>query len=204
METDWSVALGAGDPSIVVPWSASTGGNRGLRFIDLRLHPERVDELDEARSAPLRSALLLLNGSASAVWTAKCDSWTSDSEPLDPYEMDAPIGETAFGAGSYIDLLARDNGVFRCFRQQEQWMRRVTERMRAAPAKAARVELVLRTAVVHGRRGFGMSWFVEGCGASLETAGQSWANALGVGLGLLLDTDFEPAPCDDTIAETGE
>ena len=204
MEADWSVAAAAGDPVIVVPWATSVEEPRALTFIDLRQHPERVDELEEAQIAPLRSALLLLNGGASHLWTAKCDFWTSSAEPFDPYEMDATPAETAFGVGSYIDLLLRDAGALTCFPRQEQWMRRVTERLRAAPAKAARVELVLRAAQVHGEQGFGISWFVVGCGAIAESAHQNWENALRIALTLVLDTAFEASPGDDTMVETGE
>ena len=101
------------DPVITVPWAASATTIRKCRFVDLRLGAHLIDEIEEARAKPaLRSALLLLNGAASPLWTAKCDAWTSSvdegAEPFDPYEMDAEPGETAFGAGSYIDLLARD------------------------------------------------------------------------------------------------
>jgi hypothetical protein len=204
MEADWSVAAAGGDPVIVVPWAASVEEPRALKFIDLRLHPERVDELEAAHNTPLRSALLLLNGGTSHLWTAKCDFWTSSTEPFDPYEMDATPAETAFGVGSYIDLLPRHVGGRTSFRQQEQWMRRVTKRLRGAPAKAARVELVLRAAQVHGEPGFGISWFVVGCGGSAESARQSWENVLSIALTLVLDTAFDPAPADDTMAETGE
>ena len=79
----------------------------------------------------MRSALLLLNSAASQLWTAKCDAWTSSAEegaePFDPYEMDAEPGETAFGAGSYIDLLPRDFALLSSFERQERWIRAVTE-----------------------------------------------------------------------------
>src|ERR1700752_2838494 len=113
MEADWTVALAAGDPVITVPWAGSGDNIRKCRFVDLRLRPDLIDEIEEARSKPpLRSALLLLNSATSPLWTAKCDTWTSSvddvAEPFDPYEMGAESGDTAFGAGSYIDLLARD------------------------------------------------------------------------------------------------
>ena len=106
-------ACRAADPVITVPWTASGDDGPKCRFVDLRLEPHLIDEIEEARARPaLRSALLLLNGAGSQLWTAKCDAWTSSAEqgddPFDPYEMDAEPGETAFGAGSYIDLLPRD------------------------------------------------------------------------------------------------
>ena len=113
MEADWSVALAADDPVITVPWAAPGVEADKCKFIDLRLHSARIDDIEEARSRPaLRSGLLLINGAGSALWTAKCDAWTSSADegdaPFDAYEVDAEGDETVFGSGSYVDLLARD------------------------------------------------------------------------------------------------
>ena len=204
MEADWSVALAVDDPGIVVPWAAVGGELRTCRFIDLRSRPDLIDAIEEAQSGPLRSALLRLNDDASPLWTAKCDAWSTHAEPFDPYEMDAEPEETAFGAGSYIDLLPRDAEVRASFGQQERWMRRVTKGLRALPARAVRAELVLRAAEVEGVAGFGVTWFVEGCGGTAQSAGERWGNALGVALAVLLDTPFDVGAGDDTMAETGE
>ncbi len=180
MEADWSVALAADDPVIAVPWAA---------FVDLRLNQDFVDEILETKSnPPLRSALLVLNSTESLLWTAKCDAWTTCDEPYDPYEMEAEPGETAFGAGSYIDLLARDLETRESFALQEHWVRWVTGRLREVTASAARVDLVMRHAHVEGRSGFGVSWFVEGCGPSAERAEQRWANALSLALAVIMQT----------------
>jgi hypothetical protein len=212
MEADWSVALAASDPVITVPWAAFGDDEPECRFVDLRRYPHLVGEIEEAQGRPaLRSALLLLNGVASQLWTTKCDAWTSSPEqgddPLDPYEMDAEPGETAFGAGSYIDLLARDFDTLQDFDTQERWLRAVTERLRAIPANAARVELVMRRAQVDAVPGFGVTWFVEGCGATAHRADEGWVHALNLALGAIMDVPwhgFDAAPGDDTMAETGE
>jgi hypothetical protein len=187
MEADWSVALAADDPVITVPWAASEGHGRGCRFVDLRSGGHPIEEIEEARVRPaLRSALLLLNSATSALWTAKCDAWTSSAEegaePIDPYEMDATPGETSFGAGCYIDLLPREAALLSSFEGQERWLRVVTEALRKIPARAARVELVLRRAEVETVPGFGVTWFVEGCGLSAHSAGKSWSEALNLAL----------------------
>jgi hypothetical protein len=200
MEADWTVALGAGDPVITVPWAASGGDIRKCSFVDLRLGAHLIDEIEEARSKPpLRSALLLLNAAASPLWTAKCDAWTSSvdegAEPFDPYEMAADAGDTAFGAGSYIDLLARDISFLSGFEGQEQWIRAVTQVLRSTPASAARAELVLRRAEVEGASGFAVTWFVEGCGSTAQRAGQRWAQALDIALAVVMDVRLmEPRP----------
>jgi hypothetical protein len=192
MEADWTVALAAGDPVITVPWAASGNDMRTCRFVDLRLGAHLVDEIEEARSKPaLRSALLLLNAATSPLWTAKCDAWTSSvdegAEPFDPYEMAAESGEIAFGAGSYVDLLARDVSFLTGFERQERWIRAVTEVLRSIPASAARAELVLRRAEVEGASGFAVTWFVEGCGSTAQRAEQLWARALDLALAVVID-----------------
>jgi hypothetical protein len=192
MEADWTVALAAGDPVITVPWAAPSGGIRQCRFIDLRQGTHLINEIEEARSKPpLRSALLLLNAAPSPLWTAKCDAWTSSvdegAEPFDPYEMAAESGETACGAGSYVDLLARDVSFLASFERQERWIRAVTEALRSIPASAARVELVLRRAEIEGTSGFAVTWFVEGCGSTAQSAGKRWAGALDLALAVVID-----------------
>jgi hypothetical protein len=195
MEADWTVALAAGDPVITVPWASSGDSIRQCRFIDLRQGPHRIEEIDEARSKPpLRSALLLLNAATSPLWTAKCDAWTSSveegAEPFDAYEMAAEPGDTAFGAGSYIDLLARDVSFLASFERQERWIRAVTTALRATPASAARAELVLRRAEVEGVSGFAVTWFVEGCGSTAQGAGQRWSGALALALPMVMDVQL--------------
>src|ERR1700733_4141224 len=153
MEADWAVELAAADPVITVPWAASGDDIRQCGFVDLRHGTHLVDEIEEARAKPpLRSALLLLNAATSPLWTAKCDAWTSSvdegAEPFDPDEMGAEPGDTAFGAGSYVDLLARDVFFLASFERQERWIRTVTEVLRSIPASAARADLVLRRAEV--------------------------------------------------------
>jgi hypothetical protein len=109
------------------------------------------------------------------------------AEPFDPYEMGAESGDVAFGAGSYIDLLARDASFLADFERQERWIRAVTEVLRSTPAIAARAELVLRRAEVEGAAGFAVTWFVEGCGATAQRAGERWAEALDLALAVVMD-----------------
>ena len=171
-----------------------------------------IDEIEEARARPaLRSALLLLNSGKSQLWTAKCDAWSSSAaegaEPFDGYEMDAEPGETTFGAGCYVDLLPRDFLLLSSFELQERWIRVATQALRGIPAKAARVELVLRHAEVEGTQGFGVTWFVEGCGATAPRAAEAWARALSLALPVIMDAHGLAAmrrPADDTMAGTGE
>ena len=187
MEADWSVELGADDPMIVVPWSAPGDDACKCRFIDLRFDAAQlIEEIEEARLFPaLRYGLLELNRAASPFWTSKCGAW-NHAEALDAYEMDADPEEALFSAGSYVDLLARDNTL--SFDQLEQWMRRVAEILRRVPARAARVELVLRPARVHEVPGYGVTWFVEGSGGTAERAGRAWSEAFQLALPVMMDS----------------
>jgi hypothetical protein len=67
----------------------------------------------------------------------------------------------------------------------------VTERLRGIPASAARVELVLRRAVVDGLPGYGMTWFVEGCGATALRAEQAWGEAFDLALAAIMAVPLE-------------
>jgi hypothetical protein len=190
MEADWSVELTADDPVIVVPWTATSDDPRKCEFVDLRRGAHLIDEIEETRRVPeLRAALLLLNSAASPLWTVKCDFWESDT-PMDPYEMDAAPTDTSLSAGSYIDLLARDRALQASFDRQERWVRAVAETLRSVPAKAARVELVLRRAHVNHVAGYGVSWFVEGCGATASRAWQAWSQALGLAMPVVMNADL--------------
>ena len=190
MEADWSVELTADDPVIIVPWAAASDDPRKCDFVDLRLGVHLIDEIEEARLVPeLRAGLLLLNSARSPLWTVKCDTWESDTQ-MDPYEMDAAPADTRLSAGSYIDLLARDSGLQASFDRQERWVRAVAQALRAIPARAARVDIVLRRAEVNGVAGYGVSWFVEGCGATAQRAQQAWSEALGLALPVMMDADL--------------
>ncbi len=196
MEADWSVSLAAEDPVVVVPWSALPEEANQCTFVDLRREPHRIDEMEEARSNPaLRAALLTLHAPGSPWWTAKCDAWnasvtqdaTQGGEAFDPYEMDAEPTETAFGTGSYIDLLQRDTLLFTSFESHERWMRGAVQKLRSISARAARIDLILRYAEVGSVPGFAVSWFVEGCGSTAERAVLRWQDALDQALAVILE-----------------
>jgi hypothetical protein len=78
-----------------------------------------------------------------------------------------------------------------CFDGQEGWLRAVTARLRGIPARAARVELVLRRALVDGVPGYGVTWFVEGCGATTRRAEQAWGGAFDVALAAIMDVPMK-------------
>ena len=205
MEADWTLAFAPDDPVMSVPWAASGDNAESCRFIHLRVAPHRIDEVEEAEANPsLRTALLKLNGPSSHLWTSKCDAWTTGPEngdpPFDPYEMDAEPGGTAFGAGCYIDLLPRKEPLFESFKLQELWMDEVVGKLRATPAGASRVELIMRPAEIDETAGFGVTCFIEGCGPTADYASQRWAEALDLTLAVLMNTPWAAASGNGTIA----
>jgi hypothetical protein len=70
---------------------------------------------------------------------------------------------------------------------------------------------VLRRAEVDSVPGFAVTWFVEGCGATAESAARAWGKAFDCALGLIVGCDdgYSPdvtgAPPDNgTMTEAGE
>jgi hypothetical protein len=161
---------------------------------------EILNHIEEARREPaLRSALLALNSGLSPLWTVKCDAWLTDSTssedaPIDLLEMDcgsSSLDEGKFVAGLYIDILPQDAKAGTSFEIQERWIRALVRRLRSEPMHCARTDLVLRRAETWGLAGFGMTWFVQGCGATAERAEQRRAEALRRSLPLVI---AEPWP----------
>ncbi len=111
MEADWSVACGADDPIVVIPWSSADGS---IRYIDLRDAPDRVNEIPEAaHHLALAAALRSWNQPDAPVFTAKCDIWTYAADSFDAEDLPG----FAYAHASYIDLLATRAGSvlkFRC------------------------------------------------------------------------------------------
>ncbi len=194
MEADWSVELAADDPVMVIPWEPE---GESFPFIDLRENRQGLDEIPEARREPaLRSALLVLNDAGSQLWTAKCDSWAGGE--VDPSEMDATPDDSRFSAGCYIDILLRDADANASFVLQEEWIRGLAKALRGVEMRCVRAEFLLRRAEVRGLAGFGMTCFVQGCGATAELAASRWKKALTEVSAILV----QPAP--DLVRFPGE
>jgi len=69
MDADWSVELGADDPTLAVPWSSPDGS---LRFHDLRAQPELLLYIDEASQfAELAEFLACVNSQNSVLQSVK-------------------------------------------------------------------------------------------------------------------------------------
>ena len=160
MEADWEVEVGPGAPVIDALWEG---------FVDLRIAPERISEIEEVRGfLPLQRALLALNLVGLAISTAKCDLWAL--QDFDPSEMEAPEAEAGSGLGCYIDLLPRSGQVFSSVAQAEEWARKLVAGLKQVNARCCRVDLVIRQAVSGQIEGFGVTAYITACGSDAERA----------------------------------
>lgn len=181
MEADWEVEIGPGLPAIQAPWEG---------FVDLRTSSIGVSQIAEgARYPALGRALTLLNEARSLVFTAKCDVWELSGEEIDPDEFDAPAAQCRCGLASYIDLLQRDVRNFQSFAHHEDWMKRLTAQLRATAIENGRVDLVLRSAVVEGVQGYGVTLYAAGCGIDKDAASAHWEAVLTAALLVTMKPD---------------
>lgn len=196
MDADWSVACGADDPVVVVPWGgevreAATG--KPIQYIDLSSRADAIHEIPEAVEYPrLAEALRRWNQPDSALFTAKCDVWNYPSRLFDAEDME----EFAWAHACYIDLLSRDSQVFSSFAACERYLRIWTKVARSIQLPASRCEWTLRPARIlpqngehFSRDGFATSLYIWGYGCSPEMAASVWASALGMLIEPVLHTD---------------
>ncbi len=166
---------------------------RWAGFVDLRRDPERVKELAEVRQFPaLGAALARLNGSGSAVWTAKCDVWAvEDGAAWDADELDAPADQAHCAMGCYIDLLGEEGLAWSEPAQAERVCREICAGLKAITLGCCRADLVIRRAMENeGCTELGVTAYLTGCGATAEAAGA----ALGAAMGAFADAVVERAP----------
>jgi hypothetical protein len=191
MDADWSVELGADDPTLDFPWQQDSN----LAYFDLKHHPELLDSVAEVVRFPeLRAALAALNGSMSAIETAKCDAWCDN---------DISTAEEIYGGssrfGSYIDVLFSDNRRF-AFEPHEALVKNGARLVANGDfddnaSDAAAAEFVVRRSRFHDgnptpveedeshlnwRSGFYMTLYVVGYGANDKDARKNWAAALDI------------------------
>ena len=181
MLMEWSIACGADDPVLVVPWSSPDGS---LQWVDLRSDPDALDDIAEADEHPaLLAALRALNAARSPVFTAKCDVWTMDAEELAAVRDDLLLDDDVAAAGRscYIDLLWRERAVFASRHRTAQVLYRMERLAAELPYSLAKAEGVLRPAMLDlgaVSEGFAMTLYVKGVGVDTDEAEQRWGEAL--------------------------
>jgi hypothetical protein len=176
MQADYAVELGRDDPALELPWMSK---DESLRYLDLKQHPELVDELEEVRLRPeLGEFLRRINVPDLPLETAKCDVWFSE-------ELDTE--EEIFGASckfaSYVDLVFRQDDLRVSLEKHESFAKALCKLLERAPEMASASELVIRHCHYHTDQdnsvtGFCITAYVTGYGDGQMEACQRWGIAL--------------------------
>jgi len=174
VQADFAVELGPDDETLDFPWAAP---DSGPRYFDLKRQPELLRQVEEAqRAAELGEFLLALNSSASAVETAKCDTWCTAE-----MNSEEEIFGAACKAGSYVDVLFSDDRRF-LFPEHEQFAERLVNLLKQVPEIPAAAEFLIRRAYYQqplpARDGFYFTFYLFGYGQDEPQARQRWAIAL--------------------------
>jgi hypothetical protein len=184
VQADFAVELGADDETLEMPWAAEDGG---LRYWDLKRHPELLSKLDEVAHAPeLGEFLSKVNSPQSPLETAKCDFWSTTE--INPEEN---IFEATHKFGSYVDLFFSDGAKRFSFPQHEQLAKQLTKLLQRAPDMPVAVEFLIRRCYYHEqeeapgeeeiRDGFYITFYLFGYGDDEAKSRQNWV----IGLKLL-------------------
>jgi hypothetical protein len=175
MQADFSVELGADDPTLTVPWASPDGEPR---YRDLRAHPDLLLYIEEAIRCPeLGEFLAHVNSERSRMQSAKCDVW---------FTTELNEEEQIYGAagkfGGYVDLFFTAPEERCSFSKCEEFARQLTSLLRRAPELPSSVEVILRRAQFEqGMRlegGFYFTSYVFGYGDEQEDARRHWAVSL--------------------------
>jgi hypothetical protein len=141
MQADFSVELGGDSPALEIPWCSD---DPNVRYLDLKKHPELVQQISEAVLYPeLGSFLARINTPGFPLATAKCDAWASSE--LDP--EDEIFGDRKFV--SYVDLIFVDEKDRCSFAKHEAFAKQLCRLLSHTPEIAATVELVIRHCYWH-------------------------------------------------------
>jgi len=171
MDIDWSVELGAEDPTLAVPWQ-SDGDH--LRYYDLRAHPELLLYVDEAAQHPeLGEFLNAVNSSHSCLQSAKCDIWVS--RELNEAEG---IYCAVCKFCSYVDIFFSDPVPRADFPHHEEFAKKLTQLLQRAPQISAAAEFIVRRAHFDGKSGFYFTFELAGYGYDEDDAKKRWMIAL--------------------------
>lgn len=170
MEADWEFEVGGDAPVIDAYWPG---------LINLREEPERVGQIAETQALPeLADVLLQLNQEESPVWTSKTEIFTP--EQIDRDELTASLDEAQFTIACYIDLLRRNEQIWKLPSKAEKECRSLCAQLREIPLRCCRVDLVIRRAELSDGIDFGITAYLTACGGTLVDARKRLAECLAV------------------------
>jgi len=142
MDADWSVELGSDDAALEFPWSSPDGSQR---YIDLRLHPDRINEVSEATRFPELCEFLRAINQPHSLWlTAKSDVWLDHK--LGHAEA---IHEANLKLCSYVDLIAREEAARFSFERHEHWVKLMARELAGDDAAPVACEFIVRRCWYH-------------------------------------------------------
>jgi hypothetical protein len=189
MDADFSIELGSDDPVLDFPWKDVA---KKLSYVDIKRHPELIEQVAEAQEFPeLKSFLSLINSSRSALETAKCDAWTTQE-----LNAEEEIYEASCKFACYVDMVfsdaeetasARPAQFYRrlSFPDHEQFAKKLVELLRRAPDIPSAAEACVRRCFFEDSRGvqegFYFTLYLSGYGCDEVAARKNWE----VGLRLL-------------------
>jgi hypothetical protein len=181
MDAELTVELGAGDPTLAVPWSSGDGR---LRYHDLKRQPDLLLYIDEAsRFQELAEFLVQVNSLPSLLQSAKCDAWYST-------ELSEP--EAIYGAAgkfvSYVDIFFDAEAPRYSFEQHEEFVRRLIQLLGRAPQISSAAEFIIRRCYYENPaaasppaslgEGFYFTFYLSGYGDDETDARKRWGIAL--------------------------
>ena len=178
MHADFTVELGRDDDCLEVPWASPDGQQH---YFNLKSQPELLLNVAEAHhNRELAEFLTTVNSAHSALETAKCDTWLSDS--MD--EEDAAFG-TAWKYGSYVDLIFTDIAQRMALEKHESFTQSISKLLHKAPEISAAAEFVVRRCYFHltddmenSEDGFCVTFYLHGYGDDEDDAKKRWVIGL--------------------------
>jgi hypothetical protein len=195
MLADYSVELGRDDPALELPW---TSADPGLRYYDLKKHPELLREIPEAAAHPELAAFLArINAPDFPLATAKCDAWPSREILPEEEIFFSGIEGTECKFASYIDLVFRDEAEQLSLEKHEALAQDLCRLLNHSPKIAASMEFIIRRCYYHpeaatgaddSTSGFYLTACISSFGHSSEEARKQWTIALALAQNALVQT----------------
>jgi hypothetical protein len=171
MDAEFSVELGADDPTLAVPWSTPDGA---VGYVDLTVNTSAIATLEEVQKFPeLGEFLRAVNAPTSDCQTAKCDAWIDTLMDVDDEPYEATVK-----CGSYVDVFFRGPQTLASFSEHERRARERVRRLRKSEDACARAEITVRRAYFGDDEGFYWTIYVFGYGDDISGARIAWADAL--------------------------
>ena len=162
------------DDMLEIPWANPQ--DPGLRYVDLKAHPQAIATLGECRRyPPLALMLRAINAPGSVLRSAKCDVWTT-SDLTEDERLDFGLPHKI---GSYVDVVLE----YPKFNSDPDLQVELGEKLRRALRHLrlqAQMEICLRRCLFHPeeRWGYCLTIFVHAYGQTQVEAEQEWARAM--------------------------